>query len=124
MKIVSLSDWTVEHVSPVVLPLFPTGSPNEAAPIVAEGAAGEMLVVPTGPKSRIVPETSTCPGTISAKAASTLLGAWPQRAALDASVAQGPVVSFATGLSAAPWVRCATVSGGGAVGAVQASCRG
>src|SRR5579859_353151 len=117
-------DWTVEQVNPVVLPLLPTPSFNAAVPIVADGGAGAMLEVPTAPRSRIVPEVSTSPATISAIAASTLSGAFPQSAALEVSVAHGPVVSFARGFNFAPAVRCATVSGGGAVVAVQASCKG
>src|SRR6478609_2471783 len=112
----------LEQVRPVVLPLLPTACPNEGTPIVAEGGAAAMLVVPTGPRSRMLPERSTCPAAISAMPASTLLGEWPQSGVVLPW--QGPVVSFATGLSAAPCVRCATVSGAGAVGAVQASCSG
>src|SRR5690349_16906867 len=112
----------LEQVRPVVLPLLPTASPNEGTPMVAEGDAAAMLVVPTGPRSRMVPEVSTCPATISAMAASTLSGACPQSGVVLPW--QAPVVSFAAGLSNAPWVRCATVSGAGAPGAVQASCSG
>src|SRR5580765_3022062 len=118
---VKSSDWIVEQVRPVVLPLLPTLSPNPGVPIVWEGAAAAMLVVPTGPRSKIVPERSTCPALISAIAASTLLGEWPQSGAV--AFLHGPVVSLAAGLSARPWVRWANVSGG-CVGPAQAACKG
>src|SRR5580765_294089 len=111
-----------EQVRPVVLPLLPTPSPSAGTPIVLEGAAAAMLVVPTGPRSRIVPERSTCPTAISAMAASTLLGAWPQSGVV--APLQGPVVSLAAGFNAALCVRCATVSGAGAAGFVHANCKG
>src|SRR6476646_22712 len=110
-----------EQVRPVVLPLFPTPSPSAGVPMVLEGGNAAMLVVPTGPRSRIVPDRSTSPTAISAIAASTLLGECPQSAAFEPGQAPG---SLAVGFSAAPWVSSATASGGGALGAVQASCRG
>lgn len=67
----------VEQVSPVVVPLLATLIPNWAAARVAEGGAGEMLVGSAGPRARMVLAVSTAPGTISARAASTLLGAMP-----------------------------------------------
>src|SRR5580765_8287845 len=112
----------VEQVSPVVLPLLPTPCPSAGVPIVEDGGSGAMLVAPTGPRSRIVPDKSTCPGAISAMAASTLLGDGPQRG-LGAGFPHAPG-TFATGLSGAPCVSNATVSGGGLVLGVQASCRG
>src|ERR1051326_6234891 len=102
----------VEHVRPVVLPLFPTGSLSVGMPRGLDGAAAAKLAVPAGPRSRMLPLRSTCPGTISAIAASTLLGACPQRAAFDVPHFPG---SLATGFSVAPLVKWATVSGGGAV---------
>src|ERR1700731_1924899 len=112
----------VEQVSPVVLPLLATPCDRAGVPMVDEGGCGAMLVVPTGPRSRMVPLKSTCPGAISAIAASTLLGDGPHKG-LGAVGPHAPG-TFATGLSAAPCVSRATVSGGGAPGAVQASCRG
>ena len=50
----------VEQVRPVVLPLFPTLSPSAGTPMVLEGGCAAMVVVPTGPRSRIVPLRSTC----------------------------------------------------------------
>src|SRR3954463_14529820 len=111
----------VEQVRPVVLPLFPTGSPRVGTPSMLEGGAAAMLVEPAGPRSRILPLRSTWLGTISAIAASTLLGECPQRAAFEVPHLPG---SLATGFSAAPLVKWATVSGGGAVAAVHASCNG
>lgn len=80
-----------------------------------------MLVEPAGPRSRMLPLRSTWPGTISAIAASTLLGECPQRAAFEVPHLPG---SLATGFNGAPFVRCATVSGGGAAVAVHANCSG
>src|SRR4249919_2159190 len=111
----------LEQVRPVVLPLLPTACPNEGMPMVAEGGAAAILVVPTGPRSRMAPEVSTCPAAISANAASTLSGACPQSGVVEP--AHGPVVSLAAGLSFAPWVRCATVSGTGWP-ARQTACNG
>src|ERR1044071_1355438 len=96
----------VEQVRPVVLPLLPTACPSAATPMVLEGGSGVMLDAPTGPRSRMVPERSTWPDTISAIAASTLLGAWPQRGAVDPGQAPG---SLATGFNFAPCVSIATV---------------
>src|SRR5262249_31442416 len=110
----------VEQVRPVVLPLFPTLSPSMGTPMVPEGGCAAMLVVPTAPRSRTGPLRSTCPATISAMAASTLLGTLPQSGGFDVPQAPGMLT---VGLSAAPWVRCATVRGG-LLGPVQASCKG
>src|SRR5215475_3300009 len=93
----------VEQVRPVVLPLLLTGSLRVGTPIVLEGGAGAMLVEPTGPRSRMVPLVSTSPGTISAIAASTFLGACPQSGAFEVPHFPG---SLATGFNGAPAVRC------------------
>src|SRR5260370_34553589 len=112
----------VERVSPVVLTIFATTCERAGVPRVDEGGCGAMLLVPTGPRSSMLPFKSTCPGAISAMAASTLLGDGPQRG-LGAGVPQAPG-TFATGLSGAPCVSSATVRGGGLDLGVQASCRG
>src|SRR5260221_2791303 len=118
----ALSEVKVEQGSTVVLPLLPTPCERAGVPIVEDGGCAAMLVAPTGPRSRIVPVKSTCPGAISAIAASTLLGDGPHKG-LGAGVPHAPG-TFATGLTGAPCVSSATVSGGGLVLGVQASCKG
>src|SRR5579884_2859211 len=67
----------VEQVRPVVRPVFATDNPNAGASSVVEGGAAAMLSGPGTPKSRMLPEASTEPGTTCASAASTLLSAIP-----------------------------------------------
>src|SRR5262249_24413317 len=94
-------DSMVEQVRPLVRPLLATCMFTVGTPIVAEGGAAGRLVEPAvAPRSRIVPDGSTCPATTIAFAASPWLGAGPVR----------PFVVPA-GTSAACWVRLATVSG-------------
>src|SRR5262249_32171477 len=112
----------VEQVRPVVRPLFATPWPGTVCAFkttVEEGGAAAMLLGPTAPRSRIVPDKSTCPETISAIAASTLLGASPQRAVVEPEQLGGSLLDG--GFKALPCVRCATVSG---VATEQASCKG
>src|SRR6202035_872433 len=81
---------TVEHVRPVVRPLFATLRPTlAAAPIPACGGPGSgTFPVTVLPSKKIVPFVSTAPGLISAMAAST----------------------FAPGVSSlANWDKCATI---------------
>src|ERR1700760_2832206 len=67
----------VEQVKPVVRPLLATANPSAGASKVVDGAAAAMLFGPGTPRSRILPEVSTAPGTICARAASILLSAIP-----------------------------------------------
>ncbi len=72
----------VEQVSPVVLPLLPTPSPSAGVPIVERRSRGNAGG-PNWAKIQNRADRSTCPGAISAMAASTLLGECPQSGALD-----------------------------------------
>src|SRR5450432_2691089 len=101
-----------EQVKPVVRPLLATPIPMVVfalVTIVADGGASLIAVgVVVGPSSRIVPALSTVAAEfICAMAASTLLGATPQK--LVSAFAQRPPVIAAVGLRAACCVNVATL---------------
>src|SRR5690348_1216368 len=79
------------------------------AAMVADGGASPILVGPGVPKSRMVPVVSTAPGFTLAMAASTLLGACPQK--LKPCPAHVPVVSFAAGFNVARAAELPIVAG-------------
>ncbi len=96
-------ELTVEQVSPVVLPLLATAMPRVGTAIVDEGGAAAMLVEPAAPRSRMLPDRSTAPGTIWAIAESVLLGEAPVRpCAVPAGASGAPAVRTAMGLDAPP----------------------